>query len=94
MDNFIYFDIDRSNNAGKNPIFLAVEHDNEKMLKFLLQNGCNITLKDYRGETVKDSVYRYLTPDSKLLKIYTKYENRILVNAIFSEEPSFKECMI
>lgn len=59
MDNYLYFDVDRINNLGQTPIYLTVQNRNPDMLKFLLKSGCNITLKDYRGETIKDTVYRY-----------------------------------
>jgi ankyrin repeat protein len=59
-DNMIYFDVDRVNNQGQTPIFLTVNSRSIDMLKFLMENKCNITIRDQRGDTIKDYIYRYM----------------------------------
>ncbi|CDW85580.1 ankyrin repeat protein [Stylonychia lemnae] len=91
LDNTLYFDINRTNNQGQTPIFLTVHTRSYDMLKFLMQNRCNITLKDQRGDSIKDYIYRYMLKEQQLLDTYLKYENRLLIESIFSNEISIKE---
>lgn len=54
------------------------------MLKFLLQNRSDITLKDQRGDTIKDSILRFMQKDLKMINTYKKYENRLLLEKVFT----------
>lgn len=45
-DNYLYFDVDRVDNQGQTPIFLAAASRSLDMLKFLMRNGTNVTIKD------------------------------------------------
>lgn len=54
------------------------------MLKLLMQNKSDITIKDPKGDTVKDLIYRYMQKDTLMLDTYRKYENKMLLEKIFN----------
>ena len=54
------------------------------MLKLLMQNKSDITIKDPKGDTVKDLIYRYMQKDTLMLDTYRKYENKMLIEKIFN----------
>lgn len=52
------------------------------MLKFLMQNELDVTVKDNRGDTVKDCILRYMQKDLLMINAYRKYENRMLITRV------------
>ncbi len=62
--NSFYFDLDRTNAQGQTPIFLTVTTRSIQMLKFLMQNQCSITIKDSRGDNIRDHIYRFMAKDT------------------------------
>ena len=56
------------------------------MLKFLMKSNSNITIKDQRGDTVRDHIYRYMSKDQKMINTYNKYESRMLIDKMYSND--------
>ena len=54
-------------------------------MKFLLKNNCSLTIKDQRGDTIKDYIYRYLLKEKQFISLYQKYESRALIRHICSQ---------
>lgn len=55
-----------------------------------MKNGTNVTIKDQRGDTIKDFIYRYSLKEQAMIDTYDKYENRMLIKQIFTEEMPFR----
>lgn len=44
-----------------------------------MQNNCSITIKDAKGDNIRDHIYRYMAKDTLLFDVYTKEENKVLI---------------
>lgn len=55
------------------------------MMKFLMQNRCSITMKETRGDTLKEHIMRFgvSTADTTMLDAYMKYEDKMIIAKIF-----------
>lgn len=53
------------------------------MLKFLVENKCLITIKEAKGDTLKEHILRNSTKDPVLVDAYMKLEDRMIINRIF-----------
>lgn len=55
------------------------------MMKFLIDNNCSITMKEAKGDTIKEYIMRYARDDNNLMiNTYIKYEDKMIINRIFS----------
>ena len=55
------------------------------MMKFLIDNKCSITMKEAKGDTIKEYIMRYARDDNNvMLDDYIKYEDKMIINRIFS----------
>jgi hypothetical protein len=58
------------------------------MLKFLMQNRCLITLKEAKGDTLKEHILRSTqTRDTQMIDSYLKMEDEMIINRIFTIDP-------
>jgi hypothetical protein len=54
------------------------------MLKFLMENRCSITIKELKGDTVKDCILRNTFKDTIMIDAYMKYEDKMIIQKIIS----------
>ena len=53
-----------------------------------MENQCSFTMKDAKGDTIKEYIYRYSTyKDTIMIDAYLKYEDKMLIQKIY--EPLF-----
>jgi hypothetical protein len=83
----IFYDLNRTNLQDQSPIFLTVQNRNTDMLKFLMSNKCSITMKEGKGDTIKEHILRYGTSapgnsDSSMIDVYMKYEDKMIIEKI------------
>jgi hypothetical protein len=64
---------------------MTVNSRNLDMLKFLMQNSPDVTIKDNRGDTIKDSILRFMQKDTLMINAYRKYENRMLITKLVGQ---------
>lgn len=54
------------------------------MMKFLMENKCSITIKEAKGDTIREFILRYARNDSNLMiNTYIKYEDKMVIEKIF-----------
>jgi hypothetical protein len=54
------------------------------MMKFLMDNKCSITMKESKGNTIKEQIMRYARNDNNLMiNTYIKYEDKMVIEKIF-----------
>ena len=75
-----YYDLNKIDSIGQTPLFKAIANNSIEMLKYLLTKGADITIKDHRGDTVKDYLLRYHMQDKEMLNIYERYECRLQIS--------------
>ena len=53
-------------------------------MKFLMENKCSITIKEAKGDTIREFILRYARNDSNLMiNTYIKYEDKMVIEKIF-----------
>ena len=82
--------MDKTDVNGQSPIFYTVNSRAYGMLKFLMTNDADFTLKDNRGDTIRDYIYRYSLKEQNLIDLYDKYEARMLVKKTLSGDQPLK----
>ena len=86
QDNNVFFDLNRTNLQGQSPIFLTVQPRNNAMLKFLLKESKgSITMKEGKGDTIKEQIMRHTLKDTSLFDIYMKYEDKMVISQMFKQ---------
>lgn len=54
------------------------------MMKFLMNNKCSITMKDSKGDTIREFILRNTTTrDTAMYDAYMKYEDKMIIEKIF-----------
>lgn len=84
QDQFIK-NLNKGNNQGCTPLFVAVQRGNNLLVEYLMQNSSlplDITIKNKNGETIKEYIERNQQDSDELIQVFNKYQNRILVRAV------------
>lgn len=56
------------------------------MLKFLLKESKgSITMKEGKGDTIKEQIMRHTLKDTSLFDIYMKYEDKMVISQMFKQ---------
>lgn len=53
-----------------------------QMLKFLMHQKCSITMKEAKGDTIKEHILRHTFKDTTMLDAYMKYEDMMIIDRI------------
>jgi len=74
----LFDDINLVDNSGQTPIFKILQGNCREMLKFLMRKQCDVTIKDQRGDTIKDAIKRY--SNEQMLRTYEKEEIKLYLS--------------
>jgi hypothetical protein len=53
-----------------------------QMLKFLMKNKCSITLKEGKGDTIREHILRNTFKNTLMLDAYMKHEDLLIIERI------------
>ena len=54
------------------------------MLKFLMEHKCKITMKEGKGDTIRDHILRHSTKNTIMVNAYMKYEDKMVIKRIIN----------
>lgn len=73
---------DKQDDMNQTPLVKSFFNKNVEAMKILINNDCNLYVRDYRGNTPEEFISRYL-PDPKLYQEFLRYKYRnFLKNAV------------
>ena len=55
------------------------------MLKFLMESGCKMTLRDGKGDSLGEHVLRHSAKNPIMLAAYMKYEDKKVIRGILNK---------